>query len=260
MRGEERVPLSPTPRSLDVGFGEHAGAELGGSTGAISGGATWGRRLGRVLGGIMGGVRSVAGRSSEGAAKYKGKVRRFFLRSVRSLVAREEAHAVSFFSLRQSFHLLPPPHLFPALPPPAINPRPILTFHDTTPFLSATTQGVLIVDEALVRVLGVERGFWIAVALAALEIEEDREVSLFDLTAFEGKTRSDVASFSLLRLVFARPGIPRRPGRLTLDSRIHRALCTSLPPSRESFSPSISFVPSRLVSRSLTLPFLIFSV
>ncbi|KAL7412145.1 hypothetical protein BDY24DRAFT_393394 [Mrakia frigida] len=145
LRGEERIPLSPTPRSLDVGFGEQA--ELGGPTGAVSSGLTWGRKLGRVLGGIVSGVKGVAGRNLEGAAKYRGK----------------------------SFHLLPPPHLFPALPPPAINPRPILTFHDTTPFLSATTQGVLIVDEALVRVLGVERGFWIAVALAALEIEEDRE-------------------------------------------------------------------------------------
>jgi hypothetical protein len=143
---EERVPLSPTPRSLDVRFGEDDHAAEGATSGRQSRGSTWGRKLGRVWGDFVGGW---SGKSVEGAAKYRGK----------------------------SFHLLPPPHMFPPLPPPAINPRPIATFHDTTPFLSATTQGVIILDEGLVRVLGVERGFWIAVVLAALEIEEDREVS-----------------------------------------------------------------------------------
>jgi hypothetical protein len=101
-----------------------------------------------------------------------------FLHFVRSVL-----NHILLFPLRmiQSFHILPPPCLFPSLPPSPSSsnrttPRPILTFRDTTPLLSSgTTQGVLTLDEGMVKVLGVERGFWICLALCWLEMMEERE-------------------------------------------------------------------------------------
>lgn len=73
VRGDDRIPLSPTPRSLDVGFSDEQRSEMGGASRG-GGGATWGRRLVRLFGGLVGSVQSVAGKGAEGAAKYKGKV------------------------------------------------------------------------------------------------------------------------------------------------------------------------------------------
>ncbi|CED85363.1 hypothetical protein [Phaffia rhodozyma] len=84
----------------------------------------------------------------------------------------------------KSFIILCPPDLLPpppvsvstssSTPPPRPRTRPILLFKDTTPLYSATTQGEIVIDESVVRCLGVERGFWIALALGVLESEEER--------------------------------------------------------------------------------------
>ncbi|KAG8899406.1 hypothetical protein FRB99_006751 [Tulasnella sp. 403] len=69
----------------------------------------------------------------------------------------------------------------PAYPPsPTLPPAPLLTlltFHDTTPALrlGTPTSGTLELDEGIARILGVDRGFYIAIALAFLEFQSDKE-------------------------------------------------------------------------------------
>lgn len=61
--------------------------------------------------------------------------------------------------------------LIPKIPPP------LLTFHDRTPILTVgSVTGLLEIDRAEERVLGVDTSFWIAVALTYLEFLEEREV------------------------------------------------------------------------------------
>ena len=58
-------------------------------------------------------------------------------------------------------------------------PSPLLTFHDRTPMLTVgSVTGMLEVDRAEERMLGVDTSFWIAVALTYLEFLEEREVCL----------------------------------------------------------------------------------
>ena len=58
-------------------------------------------------------------------------------------------------------------------------PTPLLVFHDTTPVMTVrSTTGLLEINRAEERVLGVETSFWIAVSLTYLEFLEDKEVSL----------------------------------------------------------------------------------
>ena len=58
-------------------------------------------------------------------------------------------------------------------------PSPLLTFHDRTPMLTVgSVTGLLEIDRAEERVLGVDTSFWIAVALTYLEFLEEREVCL----------------------------------------------------------------------------------
>ncbi|OJA16827.1 hypothetical protein AZE42_09810 [Rhizopogon vesiculosus] len=53
---------------------------------------------------------------------------------------------------------------------------PLLTFHDRTPLLTAASvTGLLEIDRAEERMLGVDTSFWMAVALAYWEVLEDRE-------------------------------------------------------------------------------------
>ncbi|OJA11312.1 hypothetical protein AZE42_12132 [Rhizopogon vesiculosus] len=53
---------------------------------------------------------------------------------------------------------------------------PLLTFHDRTPLLTAASvTGLLEIDRAEERMLGVDTSFWITVALAYWEFLEDRE-------------------------------------------------------------------------------------
>ena len=60
----------------------------------------------------------------------------------------------------------------------AHGPAPLLTFYDTTPVFSVgSSTGVFEVHTDEVGKLGVDLGFWIAVALAYGEFLGDREVS-----------------------------------------------------------------------------------
>ena len=61
--------------------------------------------------------------------------------------------------------------------PPA--PPPLITFHDRTPVWNfGSTTGLLEIDLAMERELGVDRAFWITVALAYLEFLTEREVNI----------------------------------------------------------------------------------
>lgn len=58
-------------------------------------------------------------------------------------------------------------------------PTPLLTFYDRTPlFTAASVTGLLEIDRAEERMLGIDTSFWIAIALAYWEFLEDREVSV----------------------------------------------------------------------------------
>lgn len=58
----------------------------------------------------------------------------------------------------------------------------LLTFHDTTPTftLGAPTSGLIEMDDGITRLLGVDRGFYVAVCLAFLQFLEDKEVCSSD--------------------------------------------------------------------------------
>ncbi|KAG9028478.1 hypothetical protein FRB95_006420 [Tulasnella sp. JGI-2019a] len=53
----------------------------------------------------------------------------------------------------------------------------LLTFHDTTPTftLGSPTSGMLELDDGIARLLGVDRGFYVAVCLAFLQFLEDKQ-------------------------------------------------------------------------------------
>ena len=56
---------------------------------------------------------------------------------------------------------------------------PLLVFHDTTPVMTVqSTTGLIEINRAEERMLGVETSFWIAICLTYLEFLEDKEVSL----------------------------------------------------------------------------------
>lgn len=58
-------------------------------------------------------------------------------------------------------------------------PSPLMTFHDRTPILTVgSVTGLLEIDRAEERILGVDTSFWIAVSLTYLEFLEEREVRL----------------------------------------------------------------------------------
>ncbi|KAF8438518.1 hypothetical protein L210DRAFT_3544258 [Boletus edulis BED1] len=62
-------------------------------------------------------------------------------------------------------------------------PTPLLTFHDRTPILTVGSfTGLLEIERAEERILGVDTSFWIAVALTYLEFLEERESYLAALT------------------------------------------------------------------------------
>ncbi|KAN0080093.1 hypothetical protein V8E55_009659 [Tylopilus felleus] len=62
-------------------------------------------------------------------------------------------------------------------------PTPLLTFHDRTPmFAVGSVTGLLEIDRAEERILGVDTSFWIAVALTYLGFLEERESYLAALT------------------------------------------------------------------------------
>lgn len=55
---------------------------------------------------------------------------------------------------------------------------PLLVFHDRTPVLTVRSlTGLIEIDRAEERLIGVSTSFWIAVALTYLEFLEEREVS-----------------------------------------------------------------------------------
>lgn len=57
-------------------------------------------------------------------------------------------------------------------------PPPLLTFLDETSLFSMKTTGTIEVNAKLEARLGVDRSFWIAIALAYLEFLEERDVRL----------------------------------------------------------------------------------
>ncbi|KZV83857.1 hypothetical protein EXIGLDRAFT_777151 [Exidia glandulosa HHB12029] len=63
-----------------------------------------------------------------------------------------------------------------AVPPP--RPPPLLTFLDETPVFSVRTTGTIELNPKLEARLGVERSFWITIALAYLEFLEERDAFL----------------------------------------------------------------------------------
>lgn len=64
--------------------------------------------------------------------------------------------------------------------PPAHVHTPLLVFHDRTPVLTVRSlTGLLEIDKAEERLMGVSTSFWIAIALTYLEFLEEREVSCF---------------------------------------------------------------------------------
>ncbi|KAH7922497.1 hypothetical protein BV22DRAFT_1121462 [Leucogyrophana mollusca] len=72
-------------------------------------------------------------------------------------------------------------HRLSQLIPPT--PSPLLTFHDRTPVLTVrSVTGLLEIDRAEERMLGIQTSFWIAVALTYLEFLEERESYLAALT------------------------------------------------------------------------------
>ncbi|EJD43525.1 hypothetical protein AURDEDRAFT_125688 [Auricularia subglabra TFB-10046 SS5] len=70
----------------------------------------------------------------------------------------------------------PVPERAIAVPPP--RPPPLMTFLDETPVLSVRTTGTLELNPKLEARLGVERSFWISIALAYLEFLEERDAFL----------------------------------------------------------------------------------
>ncbi|KAL4071695.1 hypothetical protein V8B97DRAFT_1870766 [Scleroderma yunnanense] len=68
-------------------------------------------------------------------------------------------------------------HLIPATP------TPLLVFHDTTPVLTVRSMtGLLEINRAEERMLGIDTSFWVAVCLIYLEFLEDRESYLAALS------------------------------------------------------------------------------
>lgn len=58
----------------------------------------------------------------------------------------------------------------------------LLTFYETTPTftMGSPTSGIVELDEGIARLLGVDRGFYIAVCLAFLQFLEDKQVHTSD--------------------------------------------------------------------------------
>ncbi len=85
----------------------------------------------------------------------------------------------------------------------------LATFYDTTPPLSfgSLTSGVLELDDGLARLLGVDKGFYIAVALAYLEFLNDKEVCFWGFPWVQPGSA---------KLMFQ--GVYRGIARLTLES------------------------------------------
>jgi hypothetical protein len=63
-----------------------------------------------------------------------------------------------------------------ATPVPVPLPLPFVAFTDSTPVLRATPSGTLSIDVEVVRSLGVEMAFWVAVSLAFFDFLRDRDV------------------------------------------------------------------------------------
>lgn len=79
---------------------------------------------------------------------------------------------------------------------------PLLVFHDRTRWLSfSSSTGTIEIDETEENMLGLDTGFWIAVALAYLDFLNDREVSLDSITilvriGLKGGTQSYLAALN----------------------------------------------------------------
>lgn len=68
------------------------------------------------------------------------------------------------------------PSLSAIVPP---SPEPILTFHDRTPLWTlGSSTGLMEIDTALERETGVDRSFWVCIALAYMEFLTEREASI----------------------------------------------------------------------------------
>jgi len=78
--------------------------------------------------------------------------------------------------IAQTSSVLPTHHPQPPTHEVSTTPTPLLTFHDRTPVLTVRSlTGLIEIDQAEERVLGVQTSFWVAVALTYLEFLEERE-------------------------------------------------------------------------------------
>ncbi|PPQ62810.1 hypothetical protein CVT24_000504 [Panaeolus cyanescens] len=113
----------------------------------------------------------------------------FFARALSVLRSHRPSHSSSF-TLSRVLPLNPssppPPYASSTavasepLPTEPILHEPLLVFHDHTPVLTVrTVSGVIEIDKAEEKNLGVDTSFWIAMALTYLEFLEEREASRF---------------------------------------------------------------------------------
>lgn len=110
----------------------------------------------------------------------------FFVRALSAFRNSKPSHSSSFTLcplpeppasavMSESDSASPHAQRHPTIQPTA--PAPLLTFHDRTPiFTVRSTTGLLEIDGAMERELGVDRSFWIAVSLAYMEFLGEREV------------------------------------------------------------------------------------
>lgn len=92
----------------------------------------------------------------------------------------------------------------------------LLTFYDTTPALGlgTPTTGTIELDEGIARLLGVDRGFYIAACLAFLEFLGDKEVSFVSNTWFIGSIAEAMHSILSTELPCRFGGMRRRVNAL----------------------------------------------
>ncbi|KAG0698958.1 hypothetical protein DFH29DRAFT_938761 [Suillus ampliporus] len=106
-----------------------------------------------------------------------GEQTSFMTRALSMFKSSRPSHAASFTLIPFNQPSPQPPgagHRLSQIIP--VTPTPLLTFHDRTPVLTAASvTGLLEIDRAEERILGVDTSFWIAVALAYWEFLEDRE-------------------------------------------------------------------------------------
>ncbi|KJA22616.1 hypothetical protein HYPSUDRAFT_139010, partial [Hypholoma sublateritium FD-334 SS-4] len=107
-----------------------------------------------------------------------------FARALSLVKSQRPSHSNSFTLSRVLAAQSPPPPPYASnISPPAHVHMPLLVFHDRTPVLTVRSlTGLLEIDKAEERLMGVSTSFWIAIALTYLEFLEERESYLAALS------------------------------------------------------------------------------